>query len=522
MAKPYPLQNQFSAGMKRDSPRNRMPPNSAWNIVDCIPDYEAPLRERAGWQHASASVSAVTASASYIRGGIYAVFSPTGGASPKNLCIDEDGILYSFTEAGTLTQIGSSKILAQNPVFHGGTAASAATAVYTGLVIIPDGNGTTVPKKFDGTTLSDLGGAPPKAKFAAVYKDYTVLGHGTVDTTYYPNRIWFSQPGDPDAAVSSVTAWDTTDSWIDFSLPVIGLASTKNALLVFGAGQVSRIRGSTPPPDEDMVVDDPWQKVGLLDPFSITEYQDQVYWCAPEGVFRTDGVTLDDLTLKGGMLKYWLDLATNATTAYTFATGVIRNKLIIAVMNGGTFRDAFMVDLTTYAWVRISNLDAMSFWTGTYGVADETFFGRREQAFVGRVGTMFSTGNSTYKADGDGTAVASTVETPFYELGRPGLKIVKAVHIGFALDDYATDNPSITVSLSSFPEGDKFESIGTLSETPFAPGSFTNVSVYDRQRIQVGGRFYGIALKFVRSGAGDFRGYDLAAEVHHQEESKRR
>lgn len=510
--------------MKRDHPRNRMPPNSAWTIIDCIPDYEAPLRERAGWAHLNtSSITAVTSTASYVRGGLYAVFSPTGGASPKNLCVDEDGKLYSITEAGSVSLVGTALTIAQNPVFHGGTAASAATAVYTGLVIIPDGTGVAVPKKYDGTTLSDLGGNPPKAKYATVYKDYTVLGHGTVGATavYYPNRIWFSQPGDPDCAVSSVTAWDTTDSWIDFSVPVIALASTKNALLVFGNGQVSRIRGSTPPPDEDMVVDDPWQQIGLLDPFSITPYQDQVYWCAPEGVFRTDGVTLDDLTLKGGMLKYWLDMAADATTAFTFATGVIRNKLIITVMNGSFFVDAFMIDLTSYAWVRLGNIDALSFWTGSFGVADETFFGRRQDAFVGRLGTIFDTGNSTYKTDADGGTVAAQIETPFYELGRPGLKIIKAIHVGFSLDDYASDNPELEIRMTGYPEGEKPVSITTLTETVIPTGSSTNISVYQRKRVPIGGRHWGIALRFIRSNSGDFRFYDISAEVHHQEESKR-
>lgn len=512
MAKPAPLQNQFNAGMKRDSSRNRMPPNTAWNMVDLIPDYDAPARERGGWAHASDAVSAVTATASYIRGGIFATFSPTSGADPRNLAIDEDGLLYRIATNGTVTLIGSARTLAQNPVFHGGTAASAASAIYTGLVIIPDGAGAAVPKKYDGTTLSDLGGSPPKARYAAVYRDYTVLGNGMVGSTTYPNRIWFSPAGDPDAGFSgSVTAWDTTDSWIDFSLPVEGLASTKSVLLVFHADRLSRIRGSSPPPDEDMVVDDPFQKVGLLDPFSITEDQDMVYWCAPEGVFRTDGVSLDDITLKGGMLRYWLDLAADSTTAWTFATGIHRGNLLISVMNGETFVDAFLVNLSNYAWYRLTNLDAVSFWDGLRNQADEEYFGRRNQAYVGRCEPMFDPGNSTYKADGNGTAVASVLETPFYEFGRPGIKTLRSLFAGFYLRDFATDNPTIAVSYVKTPEATNYTALGTLSEN----------SAYDRRRIQIGGRVWGAGFKFARSGAGDFHGYDLSAEIGYQEESKR-
>jgi hypothetical protein len=511
LSKPLPLQNQFTNGMRRDVPRNRMPSNSAWTLKDIVLEYGAPARERGGWLHHSNSITAATASASYVRGGIYAIFSPTAGANPKNLCVDEDGKLFSV-DAGSSTLIGTAVTIVQNPVFHGGAAVSAASAVYTGLVIIPDGTGAAVPKKYDGTSLANLNGSPPTGRYATVYKDYTVLANGTVSSIAYPNRIWFSPPGDPDCfGTAGSTAWDTTDSWIDFSLPVRALASTKNALLVFGDGQVARVRGSIAPPDEDMVVDDPWQKVGILDPFSIQVHQDIVYWCAPEGIYRSDGVYLDDITSKGGMLRYWLDLVSDATSTWTFATGIIRGKLIVSVMDAATIKDAFMVDLNTYAFTQITNLDSLSFWDGRVGVADETYFGRRNGAYVGRLGTMFEVGDSTYKNDGNGTAVASVLETPFYELGRPGIKTVKSIFAGYHLADFGSDNPTIAVSYIDTPESTSYTSLSTLAET----------TVYDRQRIPVGGRHWGIGLKFTRSNAGDFYGYDLSAEVGFQEESKR-
>jgi len=513
MSRPIGLQNQFNAGMKRDAPRNRMPPNSAWNLEDILLDYGAPARERSGWQYASGSATAVTAgAATYIRGGIFSIFSPTAGADPQNLMLDEDGRMYKVAQDGTITDLGAALTIAQNPVFHGGTAASAASAIYTGLVIIPDATGAAVPKKYNGTAVSNPGGSPPMARYATVYGDYTVLGNGKVGTTTFPNRIWFSPPGDPDAGFSgSQTAWDTTDSWIDFSLPIEGLAATKNALLVFHQDRVTRIRGNSPPPDEDMVVDDPFQLVGLLDPFSITLHQDMVYWCAPEGVFRTDGVSLDNITLKGGMLRYWLDMQVAATTAWTFATGIIRDNLIITVMNGTAFVDAFIVNLSSYAWGRLKNLAAISFWDGLYGSADEEFFALRDTPRIGRLETMYAVGQSAYALDGDGDAVTSVLETSFYELGAPGLKVVKNLWAGYSLTDYASDNPTVAVSYVSTPEATSYVSIGSLTEQ----------TAYARQRLDIGGRHYGLALKFARSGKGDFLGYDLACDIHEQEQSKR-
>lgn len=511
MARPEPLQNIFSAGMKRDIARARMAPNMAWNMVDMIVDYDAPARERGGWANHGLAVSAVTAAATEVSAGVFAIFSPTAGEDAQNLVLDEDGRLYEIT-AATATLIGTANQVAQNPVFHGATALTAATPVYTGLVIIPDANGTAVPKVYNGTSLTSMNGTPPAARYATVYNDYTVLCNGTVGGTEYPNRMWFSPPGDPDVAVSGAqTAWDTTDSWIDYSLPIKAVKATKNVMLVFHDGHVSRVRGQTPPPGEDMVVDDPWQQVGVLDPFGILAYQDQVFWAAPEGVFRSDGVYMDDLTVKGQMLRYWLDLVKDATSTWTFSIGVIRNKIILSVMDGTTYKDGFLIDLNSYSWTRLSNLNAITFWDGRFGVADETFFGRKAYGKVARASTMFLPGNSSYKNDGDGDAVASVMETPFFEFGRPGIKNVKAFHVGYNLEDFATDNPTIAVSYITSPEETSYTSLGTLSET----------TMYDRQRIPLGGRYYGLALKFTRANAGDFYGYDIAAEIGRQEESKR-
>jgi hypothetical protein len=452
--------------------------------------------------------------ASQVRAGTFAVFSPTTGATAKNMCLDEDGLFYVFTDS-TATLVGTSVVPVQNPVFHGGAPAAGATAVYTGLVIMPDASALAVPKKYDGTTLSNLNGTPPMAKYAAVYKDYTVLANGKVGTTVYPNRVWFSPPGDPDCfGTAGVTAWDTTDSWIDFTVPVRGLASTKNALLVFGDGQITRVRGSAPPPDTDMTVDDPWQELGLLDAFGITVHEDIVYWLAPEGVYRSDGVYLDNITAKGGMLRYWLDMVASADAGWSWACGVIRNKMVIAVQNNGVFQDAFMVDLTSYAWTQLANLDATSFWDGIRENTenDDTFFGRREEAYVGRLETMFSeVGDSAYKNDGDGVPVTSVVETPFYELGNPGIKTVKSVFAGYHLKDFGSDNPSILVEYIDTPESESYVTLGNL----------TNTIEYNRRRLPLGGRHWGIGLRFTRVNAGDFFGYDLSAEVSVQEESKR-
>jgi len=514
MAQITPIQNSWINGVKRDFPRDQMPPHTAWNAVDLILNYGAPLRQRGGWAHFSQDIASVTATASYVRGGLYAIYATSaGGANARNIALDEDGLLYNVTTAGAATLIGTALTVKQNPVFHGGTAASGGTTVYSGLAIIPDGTGAAVPKKYDGTTLSNLGGSPPQARYASIYKDFTCLGNGKISTTEYPNRVWFSPDGDPDVAVSgAVTAWDVTDSWIDFSQPVKGFGATKNALLVFGDSQLARIRGSTPPPDEDMVVDDPLFQVGLLDAFSIVEHKESIFWCAPEGVFRSDGVILDDLSKKGGMLRYWLDLVSGATSTWTFAAGIIRDQLVICVMDGTTFKDCFVIDLQSYVWIRHSNVDAIAFWTGQQEKADELYWGRRGAARVCTLDSIFAkVGDLTYKADGDGDAVLPVLETPFYEFGRPGLKRVKSCYVGYELTDYATDNPTASVGYVLTPEETLYT---TLS------AGLDEQTTYRRERFTIGRQAPGIALKFARSGAGDFLLYDLGYDQHPLEPSR--
>jgi hypothetical protein len=195
MAQPAVLQGEFTRGMRRDIPRHELPSNVAWNIVDFIPDLEAPLRKRGGWQYHSNDIAATKATASYVTGGLVAPFS----AATKNLAVDEDGELYVIASNGGVTDVGAAVTVSQNPVFHRDKA------------IIPAAGGATAPKYYDGTTLAALAGSPPSAVYACVHKDRTVLGR----TTANKERLWFSDAGDP-------TSWDTTNTYWDTTYPVTG------------------------------------------------------------------------------------------------------------------------------------------------------------------------------------------------------------------------------------------------------------------------------------------------------------
>jgi len=482
MANPSVLQRDFLR-MARDFPRNQLPQGAVWNMVDWLPRDDAPLRGRGGWS-ALADIHAVTSSADKIHAGIYAPFS-----TKKNLAVDDGGNLYSFTDAGTVTGIGvayASGLPLQNPVFH------------ADYVIFPSGDGSTAPKRYNNTAIAALGGTPPAGQYATVWKDYTLLAN----TTANPRRLFFSEPGDPNAT------WDTTLSIIDFSRPIRGLAALRNSVLVFHDDAVSRLRGSIPPPDGDLEKDDPAFQVGLVDARSICTYADWVYWCSTEGVFRSDGVSIEDLTRRGDMSSYWTDLLLSLQSDWTFATGVLNNTLFVIVDDDGSANDGFMCNLRDYTWSRISNVDAKVLWSSVTSF-DELYIGRSQEGKVGKLSSIF-TPASAVKNDGDGTAVLPVLETAYYE-GEPGQKTWKKGYVGYELFDWATDNPTIAVRTISSPAETSYSGVyGTLAEH----------SGYQRSRFQLGFVQEGIGFKLTQLAAGDARLYGIEADVHARERSR--
>lgn len=456
-----------------------MQDGSLWNAVDYIIEDGAALRGRGGWTHV-ASVTSVTA-ATQAKAGAVAPFS----SGTKNVMFSDSDDVFLITAGAAAYTASGVGAPSQSPVFH------------NNLLIIPSKDGSASVWKFDGTAFGTV--TAPAGRYACVYKDYTILGA----TAATANRIWFSAPGDPTGT------WDTsaTGSWLQFSAPVRGLASLRNAILVFHDATVSRVRGSIPPPDTDMIQDDPLFQVGLADARSIAYHGETAIWCSTEGVFRSDGTSLDDLTRRGDMKSYWQDLFAGYSATWTVAGGVLFDTYFVAVMDGSTFKDAFMIDLNTFAWTRLSNLHALSFWP-SIGTLDELYFGRRDSASVGSMSSIWSPASGV-KNDGDGDAVTPVLETPFYE-GKPGLKQWVKGFIGAQVSDYASDNPTLTVQAVWTPESTSYATLGTVSEG----------TTYGRHRFDMNKRAPGVGFKVTRTNAGDTRIYSLEAEMYPLERSR--
>lgn len=489
MARTVLLQDVFEQGVKKDVPRDRMPAGSLWGATDMLPNLEAKLRQRGGYMNVSNDIAAVTATAAHVIGGVYAPFEGT----PRLIAFDEDGRLYTVADNGVVVDKGASRVVAQNPVFH------------RDLIVITASGGGTPPQKFDGptNTIAALGGSPPSAIFATVFADRTVLGKTTVN----PNRIWFSGAGNPES-------YDTTNSYLDFTYPLSGLASMRTAILVFHDDYVSRIRGYTPPSVAggagDFAVDDPMWPVGCSDARSIAYWADQIVFANADGIHVTDGAGVDDLTRRCGMKRYWRDTIMSGYTSatWTIVGGVLNDHYIVAVMDGATFKAAAAIDLRGQAWWPLTNIDARAMWS-KQGSVDELYFGRRGAARVCSLASIFMP-SATVKNDGDGDAVAGAWETPFYR-GKPGEKGWRRAFLTHYLADYATDNPTVTAAYVKTPEKTTYTNLtGTLAE----------LTAEDRRTLALGFASDGVAFKFTKANAGDWRISSVEADVNMREQSR--
>lgn len=486
MGRPVALLENFQRGMRRDHAREDLPAGALWNVIDLLPNLGgAKLRERGGWGHASNDIAATKATAAYVIGGMYGPFV----SAAKNVAIDEDGELYTIASNGTVTDVGAAVAVAQNPVFHREKA------------IIPASGGATAPKYYDGnTTVAALGGSPPTAVYATVFKDRTILARTAANT----NRIWFSGAGNP-------ASWDTTNSYWDLTNPITGLASLRGAILIFHDGHFSTLVGSTPPTVAgglgDFRANDPLFEVGCTDARSIAYWGDKALFANPGGIYITDGATYDDVTALCGMKTWWHDLVIQA--GWTLAGGLYREHYVYCVMNGASFVDAGMIDLRRLTWWRQSNLDAVAFWRAS-ATSEELYFGRRGAARVGKLSSVFSP-TATVKNDGDGDAVAGVLETPYFRGRGGGKKGLKRVYVMHELVDYASDNPSVTVSYVKTPEETSYTAItGALGEN----------TAEDRPKKNLGISSRGIAFKLARANAGDWRLNGLELEASAMEGSR--
>jgi hypothetical protein len=479
VSKPTLLQDRFDRGAKQDVPRNYQQAGVVWKLTDYLPSPEAPAQKRGGTTYASPDLSAASASsasASYVQWVTYVNFS----AGAQLVACDEDGRSYRVVSSTSAVDLSTGNASLQNPVLH------------DDKLIIPSADGSTSVKRYTGSgTIAALSGSPPPGRYAAVYKDRTCLANSASQMTY----VYFSGAADPES-------WDTTNGWQSVGSPVTGLASLPNALMVFQADRTSRIRGSIPPPGSDMIVDDPIFAVGCTDARSIAVAGQYAFFANPLGVWRTNGTnTPENLTATVGLARYWRELLASYSSSWTLAGGVYGDLYIIFVMNGASFVDAIAFDTRRFSAWFLSNIKGVCCDNATT-VGEELYVGLRNTPRVVKLSPIFSPSDSV-KNDADGAAVTPTMESLFY-VGKAGQKRIGDLYITYDMRDAAADNPTLTVSYLTDPEGSYTALTTTLAET----------SGRTRAKIPLNIRTETFALKIAQSNASsDTRIYRAEAEV---------
>lgn len=479
MSRPITLQEDFSLGAMSDVPRYQLPKGKVWSATNMIPNlWGGALVKRGPWSRPYDAMS--QAGATYASGVGFARYSSTAAL----LGFDEDGRFYKWAPGGSsVTDVGAAYVPAHPPTF------------YRDLSILLDGAGASAPKKYDGTTLAALSGSPPNGSVSCVFKDHLVLAHSSANK----NRVWFSNAGDPQA-------WDTAvdGQWLDCGLDVQGLAVARNMILVFQEGQTERIRGDIIPGVVGSdIVKEPLHSVGCSDPASIAVSGDNVIFANGAGIFQSDGIGLIDLTKEAGILRYWQERLAGYDPNVSIAGALWKDWYFVSVSDFGAFVVAGMLHVSRKIWVDLANVHAtmmVATPVGSSNIGSEwLWMSERDAKYVSNLGQILSPG---VLDDGDGDAVACSVELPFYR-GRAGLKRWKNLYVTMA-----GSNTSTLI--------EKY--YGRVTQSPLSSPTYATVgtigSTSGRKKFQLNQpATEGIGLKISQSASGSLTLYGVEADV---------
>ena len=433
MPHPFPLASVFSNGMRRDVDRTELPGGSAYNMIDFIPDeIQAVTGGRGGWTYAGPTMSGATQIQSV---GYY----PDNG---KIIATDQASNAWDVVAGTTVGSAAGN----DRPFYHRGKLIFAEFA--------------HAPTYYNGTTIAGL--SAPQAGFGTVYKDHSVLANASGNT----NRIWFSAAGDP-------TTWDTTFGWWDTTNAITGVAATLNAILVFHGGTTERLRGTTPPPGSDMVLE-PFFNDGCIDRFSIAHWQEQVVFASSRGIYLTNGVSVVDLTAAAQMKNYWAStVAAYDPSTWRIAGGIYRDHYIVSINHNSALVDCFCVNLNDRTMWRFSNLHGGAFLNLTTGTSEKLYMAQWNAGRVAELSSLWSP-SSSVKQDADGTNPAPIVETGMFRgfdrlhrrwIESMGKQKWRYCYADYDLRDSASDNPTMTLSYCTSPAGAYTATDRTLAAT---------------------------------------------------------
>jgi hypothetical protein len=461
--------------MVRDLPRDRLPKNTCWDIVDAIPnELGGPCSKRGGWTRASEALTNVLTGADVVQGVIPAPFSAGEQVVAWTTNLGTGSRVAQIVSSSSTTDRGAPAFttLGQQPVF------------YRNFVYFVDAAGATAPSRYSGSAnTTALTGSPPTGSRCTVYKDRLVLARSSSQL----QRLWFSAAGTP-------TTWDTTFGFIDTSGEVTAIYALRNAILIWHPNSLERITGSTPPPGTDMSLQ-PVFDSGCPYPFSIAGTDEFVCFANANGIHMTDGSTVVDITEQGGMSSYWRGLFGGGRQ---IASGYFRGYLVVSVIDASGFGEVatLLVHLKTRRFTRLSNVRAWCF-APSFSSTGELYWGSAEEPRVEALSPIFSPASAN-KNDGDGTAVTPVIETQFFSVGAAEGRLWD-VFLAYDLRDAATDNPTITMSYVTDPTDTAYTAVTGFDGNAYPyPETSTRMK---RNRRQIRKTGFGIAVKLQQANA---------------------
>lgn len=416
-AGPQVLQNSFSNGIRRNRSKDSIGANSAWDLVDYIPDLKgAPLTKRGRWERKGV----FSGSPSWINAGIFAHFN--GGK--YILVADAAGEVWRTTAGGSTWSVdGTTRdvgFLRQNPI------------MYFDDVFWPSPDGSqTMSHSNEVATTEYVQTSTFKPVYLIPWKNRLIGAVG--------ERIVPGPPGDPGQP------WDDDAVYV-MDQRITGLATVATITMIFYEGHTDRLRGTTPA-GYDVVEGDfdfslLWPEVGCMDAFSICKYNDAVIWADRNGVYLTDGAIPIDLTERGGIRDYWREVMEPLT-------GDIDNDNI-RVACGMLAGDVLKVTITNHATQThiktfVCNVPARVWWTDSnhpfacYFPSAASPTGGNKELFAGtyvptrEVAELSHTFEPGQLADENGVDILPVVEYPYARFAA-GTNVIVDAYLGYQLE----------------------------------------------------------------------------------------
>jgi hypothetical protein len=503
VSKTLPLKKGWR-GMGPDAPRDAMPDASVWRMEDYIPNLlGSTLEMRQGWQnYVNSPLDGYVTAQQWVNtlGGNHHL-----AATNKTLYnLDNPAVPRLISTVGTGPTSGALWPMA---------------ALYEYVLLPRTGDQLPVVLRYQGQNevLVTTHASTPKGKVAATWQSRFVLAN----TPTNPNFVYFLS-AEWGAGLTTTPVWDPIAYW-ETTADVMGLAVTRNSLLLFHEGTVERLRGTKPP--GALIEPDLWMEPliglgGCNEPHTICYWTDNVIFADARGVYITDGTTIKDITDQGGIGREWRK-AYDPT--WRVSAGVVYDQYVIAMTDvvNQVFKKCFVCDLYSKSWQIFNNLPFSSFVASIGEV--ERLFGGGLDGKVADLSTMWTEADATTNnVDGNGAAVLPQLETAWYRMSEnESMKRVKNIYLSLDLDEvdgevkvYVCEqvqprSPADWILVKTITEGDFLDN----------RGQSMSIDGYRRRRILVGRESFGFAFKIETTGLlKNLKIYDLSAELAPQRE----